>query len=490
MLCAISGEAPQDPVVSTKSGMIPPPPHEAQPSNLPPGNVFSRALIESHISTHGTDPITSEPLTVDDLIPIKTSRIAPPRPPTHTSIPALLSTFQSEWDALALDSFTLRQQLAHTRQELATALYHHDAAVRVVARLTRERDEAREALSNVGIAPSGAGEAMQIDNAGLPSEIVERVEEIQGRLSKGRRKRAVPAAWATRADVAAYEVVAKAEAGDVVFVDVDAAGTQALVGGSDGAAVVDVQTGAVAETLAKGESVAAGAWAGEKAVLLVKAGNGGVVKVFEGAKEAGAIAAHAGPVNGVAVHPTGDVVASVGKDKSFVVYDLESLKAVAQVYTENELTACAFHPDGHLLAVAHQGTLSMYHTTTLTFAASFPLPSPAPISAISFNENGIWVAAATESSVTVFDLRKEGAEAVVKEFEGSGVSGVRWDYSGQFLGFVGKEGVVVQAWLKKEKKWEESLRSAVRGAAVGWGAKGRRVLVAGAEGVSVLGAKE
>ncbi|OBT42726.1 hypothetical protein VE00_07221 [Pseudogymnoascus sp. WSF 3629] len=473
MLCAISGEAPQDPVVSTKSG-----------------NVFSRALIESHISTHGTDPITSEPLTVDDLIPIKTSRIAPPRPPTHTSIPALLSTFQSEWDALALDSFTLRQQLAQTRQELATALYHHDAAVRVVARLTRERDEAREALSNVGIAPSGAGEAMQIDNAGLPSEIVERVEEAQGRLSKGRRKRAVPAAWANRADVAAYEVVAKAEVGDAAFVDVDAAGAQALVGGSDGAAVVDVQTGAVAETLAKGESVTAGAWAGEKAVLLVKAGNGGVVKVFEGAKEVGAIAAHAGPVNGVAVHPTGDVVASVGKDKSFVVYDLESTKAVAQVYTENELTACAFHPDGHLLAVAHEGTLSMYHTTTLTFAASFPLPSPAPISAISFNQNGIWVAAATASGVTVFDLRKEGAEAVVKEFEGSGIRGVQWDYSGQFLGFVGKEGVVVQAWLKKEKKWEEGLRSAVRGSAVGWGAKGRRVLVVGGEGVSVLGAKE
>lgn len=176
---------------------------------------------------------------------------------------------------------------------------------------------------------------MQVDSAGLPAEIVERVEEIQGRLSKGRRKRAVPAGWATRADVAAYEVVAKAEAGDAAFVDVDASGAQALVGGSDGAAVVDVQTGAVAETLAKGETVAAGAWAGEKAVLLVKAGNGGVVKVFEGAKEVGAIAAHAGPVNGVAVHPTGDVVASIGKDKSFVVYDLQSLKAVAQVYTEN-----------------------------------------------------------------------------------------------------------------------------------------------------------
>ncbi|OBT58549.1 hypothetical protein VE04_02149 [Pseudogymnoascus sp. 24MN13] len=380
MLCAISGEAPQDPVVSTKSG-----------------NVFSRALIESHISTHGTDPITSEPLT--------------------------------------------------TRQELATALCHHDAAVRVVARLTRERDEAREALSNVGIAPSGAGEAMQIDNAGLPSEIVERVEEAQGRLSKGRRTRAVPAGWATRADVAAYEAVAKVETGDAAFVDVDAPAAQPLVGGSDGAAVVDVETGAVAETLAKGESVLAGAWAGEKAVLLVKAGNGGVVKVFEGAKEVGSIAAHAGPVNGVAVHPTGVVVASVGKDKSFVVYDLESTKAVAQNSqpAPSTLTATSLPLPTKVPSACTTPPLSPSQPPSLSPPPPLSLPSLS-------TKTAIWLAAATASGVTVFDLRKEGAEAVVKEFEGSGISGVQWDYSGQFLGFVGKEGVVVQAWLKKEKK--------------------------------------
>jgi hypothetical protein len=138
-------------------------------------------LIEAYIAENGKDPVTNEELTVDDLITVKTSRIVRPRPPTHTSIPSLLSTFQNEWDALALESYNVRQQLAQTRQELATALYQHDAAVRVIARLTRERDEARDALSKVTISAGSAsnGDKMQVDSMGLPEELAEKVDATQ-----------------------------------------------------------------------------------------------------------------------------------------------------------------------------------------------------------------------------------------------------------------------------------------------------------------------
>ena len=149
-----------------------------------PGNVFEKRLIEAYIADNGKDPVTGEELASDDLVDLKSARVVRPRPPTLTSIPSLLSVFQNEWDALALETYSLRQQLAQTRQELSTALYQHDAAVRVIARLTRERDEAREALSKITINAGGAvgsGDEMQIDSHGLPEAIAAQVDSTQER---------------------------------------------------------------------------------------------------------------------------------------------------------------------------------------------------------------------------------------------------------------------------------------------------------------------
>jgi hypothetical protein len=58
-------------------------------------------------------------------------------------------------------------------------LYQHDAAVRVIARLTRERDEARDALSKVTVTGGAVdGDSMQLDSVEkLPEELVAKVDE-------------------------------------------------------------------------------------------------------------------------------------------------------------------------------------------------------------------------------------------------------------------------------------------------------------------------
>jgi len=142
--CSISGHPPVHPVVSLKSG-----------------HVFEKSLIEKHLQVTGTCPVTGEELRKEDLMDLKTSPSIQPRPPTATSIPGLIQLFQNEWDVIMLETHLLNKHLDSTRQELAHALYQHDAACRVIARLVKERDEARDMLSNTQDNVAGALKKIQ-----------------------------------------------------------------------------------------------------------------------------------------------------------------------------------------------------------------------------------------------------------------------------------------------------------------------------------------
>ncbi|KAL1975989.1 hypothetical protein VTN31DRAFT_4381 [Thermomyces dupontii] len=467
MLCAISGEAPQVPVISVKSG-----------------NVFEKRLIEAYIAENGKDPVTGEELTKDDLIEVKTARTVRPRPPTLTSIPSLLGVFQEEWDALALETFKLRQALAQTRQELSTALYQHDAAVRVIARLTKERDEAREALAKISVSaarPSG-GDAMQVDSTGLPQSVVARIDSTQERLSKTRSKRPIPEGWATSETIQSFKPTVTSEplypGGKSLAVD--STGDRALVGGMDGVAgVYSVSQGKVVQTLQVGGPVTDAVWVGDKAVV---ASATGAVKVFENGSEVANFTSHAGEVTALAVHPTGDIVGSVGADKSYVLYDLTTSTPVAQIYGETGILCAKFHPDGHLLGLGGaDGQVHIYDVKSGAAAASFPMS--APVTALAFSENGYFMAAVTENStsISVWDLRKSKLHKVLET--GTKITALDWDYTGQFLVSGGPNGITVQQYTKATKEWSEPLRSAVPVVAVAWGASAQNILATNKDGV-------
>ncbi|KAF2490084.1 Prp19-domain-containing protein [Lophium mytilinum] len=470
MLCAISGEAPQFPVASRKSG-----------------NVFEKRLIEAHIAEHHTDPVTGEDLSVDDLIELKSSHVVKPRPQTLTSIPSLLSAFQAEWDAITLETFTLKQQLSQTRKELSIALYQNDAATRVIARITRERDEAREALSNVTISGATNGDAMQVDNQELSQELAEKVEETMQQLSSTRRKRPIPDGWATAETIEALEPKDSSEPlypGSSI-VSIDKEKDLALFGGADGVAgVYSVSQKQVVNALKCGSAVTATAWWGSRQVVATSAG---AVKVFEDGAEVAQLGSHAGSATSLALHPSGDILASTGVDKSFIFYDLTSMKVALHIYTDTEISCSEFHPDGHLLGVGGKdGQIKLFEVKTGADAASFDAGGVP--NSLSFSENGTWLAWSVkgQTSVTIFDLRKMQTIKVLDV--GSPVESVHWDYTGQFVAVAGPGCVSVQQYSKSSKSWSEPFRKAIPAKDLQWGPDASSLVVLTPEGaISILG---
>lgn len=321
------------------------------------GNIFEKRLIEAYIAENGRDPVNNEELTTEDLIELKTPRIVKPRPPTLTSIPSLLSVFQNEWDALALETYNLRQHLTQTRQELSTALYQHDAAVRVIARLSQERDEARDALSKLTINGGGLsnGDAMQVDGPELSSGLLAKIESTQeryvsavdsshpngrwsnsmDRLSKTRRKRAVPDDWATPDDVSAFKPIEKSKSlyPGARSLSTDISGDRVLLGGDNGVAgIYSASQNKIVQEMEVGSGAVTDAiWAGTRAVVSTSSG---VIKVFDDSSEIASFSGHAGKVTALALHPSGEILASVGVDKSYILYDLVSYKQATQIHTD------------------------------------------------------------------------------------------------------------------------------------------------------------
>ncbi|KAE9409308.1 Prp19-domain-containing protein [Gymnopus androsaceus JB14] len=469
--CAISGEPPQEPVVSTKSG-----------------NVYERRLIVKYINENGTDPITGDKLEESDLLDVKASpKTAAPRPPSHTSIPVLLQTLQNEWDALVLETFALKQQYNSTRQELSYALYNNDAAARVVARLVRERDAAREALSNVqatlGVAPSASATEdveMATDapaEEGLPQEVISRIDETHQTLSAARKKRKPPTGYATAAQIKTYSAKhtvpslhSASPAGITSLVVSRSNPDHFLTGGNDKVLqLYDRSTDKVLASL-KGHQkkinhVAFREKEGEP-TLLLSGGADKIAKIWahdEASEEyipKSTIRTHKGEISGLAVHPTSTLLALSSIDKTYSLHDLSTFQQVYRSVTSDEPFHLSLHPSPMVLFSHWERPRRRYKYTTFELA---PLPHPsAPpdatpfsIHTLSFSENGYHLLApSSQSTVAVWDLRKQKAATTIDLGDDFKVNKVIYDVSAQFLGIAGNLGGRVYM----NKSWEELVR--------------------------------
>ncbi|KAK4514628.1 uncharacterized protein ATC70_002229 [Mucor velutinosus] len=458
MFCAISGEAPKHPVVSVKSGSI-----------------FEKSLIEKYIAENGRDPTNNEEMTADDLIEIKsTPETVKPRPPKLSSVPSILSSLQDEWDSVMLESFTLKQQYQQVRQELSHALYQNDAATRVIARLKKERDSAREALANVtahlgasapAAAPAApaAEESMDVDAGAFPEEVVEKMDKTSAELSANRRnKKKPPVEFASIDSVKGYTNIStipslhSARSAGITAMDVN--GDFILTGGNDKHVQVynKAEDKVVANLAGHTKKVTAVKYRGHATPddICLSASADKHVRVWvadekKGYKLGHNINAHKSDATDIDVHPSKDYFVSAGLDSKWSFYDFETAKPIVETYNtegENGYTTIAFHPDGMILgAGTTDSVVQIWDVKSQKIAANFG-DHAGKINALAFSENGYILATASEDNlVKIWDLRKLSNTKTFTLDEGYKVESLAFDDYGQYLAIGGNDVRVLRA---------------------------------------------
>ncbi|KAM9377109.1 pre-mRNA-processing factor 19 [Pholidichthys leucotaenia] len=468
LICAISNEVPEHPCVSPVSNQV-----------------FERRLIEKYIAENGTDPMNGQPLSEEQLVDIKVSHPIRPKAPSATSIPAILKSLQDEWDAVMLHSFTLRQQLQTTRQELSHALYQHDAACRVIARLTKEVTAAREALATLKpqaglVAPqavpasqpaaaSAGGEPMEIsEQVGMTPEIIQKLQDKATILTTERKKRGktVPEDLVRAEDLSKYRQVAShaglhsASVPGILSLDLCPSDTnKVLTGGADKNVVVfDKNEEQIVATL-KGhtkkvtsviyhpsQSVVFSA-SPDTTIRVWSVTSGNCVQV---------VRAHEAGVTGLSLHATGDYLLSSSEDQYWAFSDIQTGRVLTKVTDESAgcaLTCAQFHPDGLIFGTGTADSqIKIWDLKERTNVANFPGHS-GPVTSIAFSENGYYLATgAQDSSLKLWDLRKLKNFKTITLDNSYEVKSLVFDQSGTYLAVGGSD---IRVYICKQ--WSEVL---------------------------------
>lgn len=452
IVCAISGVAPEEPVFSPKTG-----------------HVYENRLITKHIESTGKCPVTKEELTKDDLVAVKANKVVRPRPATATSIPGLLSTLQNEWDALMSETYELKTHLDTTRKQLSHALYQHDAACRVIARLLRERDAARAQVSQLqdqlsNSTPGHGSDAHDQAETGLTADMITRMTELAKGLSNTRKKRnfptLAPVAEVKQLTCTGSHPIHQSTAPGILCVDIHKADDNRIVtGGVDSQVILfDAEREkTVAKMCGHTKKVVSVVLHPTKDVI-ISASQDATARVWtcDDATNwrasytcAHVVRKHSAEVTDVSVHPLGDYFLTASRDKSWALHDLLSGRCVRHVQGLSTGFGCVkFHPDGLILAGGQEDNVVTVWDIKEQVTVATLSGHEGQVEALSFSENGYYLATASnDGTVKLWDLRKPLNFQTIKVSDGI-VGAVRFDQTGQYLA-VGAETVQVHNFETK-----------------------------------------
>ncbi|CAI5444205.1 unnamed protein product [Caenorhabditis angaria] len=466
-ICTISGEPTEDPVVSPVSG-----------------HVFDRTLITKFIMENGTDPITNTEMDEGQLVSIKGGATgSAPRNVSGTSIPSLLKMLQDEWDTVMLNSFSLRQQLQIARQELSHSLYQHDAACRVIARLTKELTAAREALSTLKPHTAGghtrSGEKDRIEDevsmdeenddgngeqGGLSEQVIAKLDEKSKSLTAERKQRGktLPEGLAKVEEIGELKQISSHTAihstGTPGITALDIRGTLALTGGLDRTAILyDYEREQVVQTF-KGHSKKINAvvlLADRKTAISASADSHIRVWNSEETSAKAVIDVHQAPVTDISLNATGDYILSSSDDSYWAFSDIHTGKTLTKVAVEKDsniaIHCIEFHPDGLIFGTGTaDAVVKIWDLKSQSNAANFPGHNSS-VRSIAFSENGYYLATGSDDGeVKLWDLRKLKNLKTLATEQKQPINELSFDMTGTFLAIGGQNVQVIHV-----KTWQD-----------------------------------
>lgn len=442
MIDALTGETNiEEPVVSSKSG-----------------HVFEKRVIEKYLrDNNGKCPITDQDLSSTDLVPIKVNKIVKPRPPTATSIPSMLHLFQNEWDSLMLESFTLKQQLESVRQELSHALYQHDAACRVIARLIKERDDAVNTLATfkatVGTQESNSrngSDSMEVETQNaLREDVVTNIQNKFTELSKSRKKRAISQTIASVDDISKFKDVAShpvhsTSPPGILCVDIHPEQELILSGGADSKVVLFSRASNKVVSNLKGHTKSVTqVQFHQTQKIFFSSSEDKTARVWadkgSGYESVHVIKSHKGEVTGVSVQATGDYFATGSTDATYAFHEISTGTLLSQIDVDDRVRCIEFHPDGTLLGTGTGSILKIWDVKTGKIGATFE-DHRGNVIDLGFSQNGYYLATGSDdNTIKLWDLRKLKSFHTFDLPSNFNLTSVNWDNSGNYLAASGSD---------------------------------------------------
>jgi len=265
--------------------------------------------------------------------------------------------------------------------ELTHTLYQHDAACRVIARLTKERDQARAALSSFSPAAAAAaaaaadGGAMEgveqpaggaeVEGAGgvLSSEVVALLVATNEQMSAARKQRSKPTDLVSQdaikgfAATSSHSGLHSASKGSINHIELkeDSPDLLLTAGDDSKALLFDAAQEKVVATLKGHTKKVTSCVLHPSEDIAVTVGSDQKVCVWTAStgKLQHTIKPHKKTITGVSLHPSGAFVTTCSEDGSWALTDIRSAEVLAHVFEEDKasLSCVQWHPDGLIFGV-------------------------------------------------------------------------------------------------------------------------------------------